>query len=206
VKQICSKGGNVEFNGDTARVSKNGKLAFTATLVNNKLYRLDLCDSSAETYDLDVKTKKSNIDLWHERLGHLSETEMKKLLHNHMMEGLDFKMEDHLSFCPVCSFGKQTREKFVRTDSVRCKDVGEVIHSDVCGPINIPSVGGAEYFLSFVDDYSRKSWIYFLKRKSEVFETFKNFRVLFRTQSGKPIKVLRSDGGGEYILMNLNLG
>jgi hypothetical protein len=56
-----------------------------------------------------------------------------------------------------------------------------------------------ELVISFVDNFSRKSWVYFLKRKSEVFEIFKNFRAHFRTQSGKPIKNLRSDGGGEYI-------
>jgi len=217
VKQICARGGHVEFIGDTAHISKNGKIVMTATLVENNLYRINLRDSKSEIHDAedepntsrDVKesmnkpkkeniSSKKSIDIWHERLGHLSESEMKKMLRLNMMEGLDFKLEDHLSFCPVCSIGKQTRQKFIHTDSVRTKEIGDVIHSDVCGPITPLSIGGAKYFLTFIDDYSRKSWIYFLKRKSEVFETFKNFRALFRTQTGKPIKCLRSDGGGEY--------
>ena len=172
VKQICDRGGEVNFVGETAQITKDGKVVMTATRVENKLYRLNLRNnSSMEAHNAEDQQKQiSKIDLWHERLGHLSESEMKKLLRSNMMEGLDFSLDDKLSFCPVCSIGKQTREKFIATDSIRTKDIGEVIHSDVCGPINIASIGGARYFLTFVDDYSRKSWIYFLKRKSEVFE------------------------------------
>jgi len=196
VKQICKHGGVVNFSDRSAQVTIKGNVVMIARLVANNLYRVELEVPNIEVHGAEVK---SNIDLWHERLGHLSESKMKELLQNNMMVGLDFKMEDHLSFCPVCSIGKQPRQKFVTADSIRTKDIGEVIHSDVCGPIRITSVGGASYFLTFIDDFSRKSWVYFLKRKSEVFEIFKNFRAHFRTQSGKPIKNLRSDGGGEYI-------
>ena len=53
-------------------------------------------------------------------------------------------------------------------------------------------------FLTFIDDYSRKTWVYFLKRKSEVFDIFKEFKILVERQSGHYIKVLRSDQGGEF--------
>jgi transposase InsO family protein len=60
------------------------------------------------------------------------------------------------------------------------------------------SIGGSFYFLTFIDDFSRKIWIYFLKNKSDTFSKFKEFKVEEEKQSGKYVKVLRSDGGGEY--------
>ena len=62
-----------------------------------------------------------------------------------------------------------------------------------------PSLGGSQYFLTFIDDFTRKTWVYFLKNKSEVFEKFQNFKALVENQSGLHIKVLRTDRGGEYI-------
>eukprot|EP01018_Ginkgo_biloba_P001301 Gb_29290 [translate_table: standard] len=64
--------------------------------------------------------------------------------------------------------------------------------------MKIPSLGGAKYSLAFTDDFSRKVWVYFLKKKSETFEKFKDFKKQVETESGKKIKVLRTDGGGEY--------
>ncbi|KAK2993848.1 hypothetical protein RJ640_027325 [Escallonia rubra] len=75
----------------------------------------------------------------------------------------------------------------------------ELIHTDVCGPIDPASLGKNIYFLLFIDDYSRKTWVYFLKQKSEVFSTFKRFKALVEKQSGYQIKAMRSDRGGEFI-------
>ena len=74
----------------------------------------------------------------------------------------------------------------------------ELIHSNVCGPMSSTSLSGFEYYITFIDDYSRKTWIYFLKAKSEVFEKFKEFKALIENLSDKKIKTLRSDNGGEY--------
>ena len=61
------------------------------------------------------------------------------------------------------------------------------------------ALSGAKYFVPFIDDYSRKTWIYFLKTKDEVFNRFKEFKALVENLTGKWIKLLRSDNGGEYI-------
>jgi len=75
----------------------------------------------------------------------------------------------------------------------------DLVHSDLCGPMSVSSVGGAKYFLTFIDDHSRKIYIYFLKNKSEVLEKFKSFKVFVEKQSGRKIKVLRTDNSREYI-------
>ena len=74
----------------------------------------------------------------------------------------------------------------------------QLVHTDVCGPIKPSSFDKNIYFLIFIDDYSRKTWVYFLKQKSEAFEAFKSFKALVENESGYPIKALRSDRGGEF--------
>ena len=73
------------------------------------------------------------------------------------------------------------------------------MHSDICGPMHTMSVGGCKYFLNFIDDYSRKTWVYFLKHKSNGFSCFQQFKALMENQSGHRIKILRTERGGEYV-------
>ena len=72
------------------------------------------------------------------------------------------------------------------------------MHSDAFGPVLVPSLGKYVYYVSFIDDFSRNTWIYFLKKKSEVFDRFKEFKALVENQTEKKIKVLRIDNGGEF--------
>ena len=65
----------------------------------------------------------------------------------------------------------------------------ESIHSDVCGPINPSSNGGKRYFITFIDDYTRKTWVYFLKEKSEAFNTFKSFKARVEMKQKEPLKL-----------------
>jgi transposase InsO family protein len=68
----------------------------------------------------------------------------------------------------------------------------------VCGPFEVSSLGGNKYFISFVDEFSRMMWIYLTKAKSESFDVFKKFKRRVEKESEKSIKILRTDGGGEY--------
>jgi transposase InsO family protein len=74
----------------------------------------------------------------------------------------------------------------------------DLIHSDICGPMSTPSLNGCLYYLIFIDDFSRKSWIYFLKAKNETFNKFLEFKALIEKQTGKHIRALRTDNGGEF--------
>lgn len=80
------------------------------------------------------------------------------------------------------------------------RDILELVHTDICGPMQTRSLGGAYYFLLFVDDCTRFSWVYFLSKKSPAFQYFKEFKVMIENQTAKKIKILRSDQGGEYRL------
>jgi hypothetical protein len=100
-----------------------------------------------------------------------------------------------------CAQGKNIKNPFPESDSKA--GVLELIHSNVCGPIPSTSLSGYVYYVSFIDDYSRKTWAYFLKSKDEVFEKFKEFKALIENLSKRKIKILRSDNGGEYTSKSL---
>ena len=72
------------------------------------------------------------------------------------------------------------------------------MHIDVWGPTHISSLGDSHYYVTFIDDATRKVWVYFLRKKSDVFQTFKNWKCLVENETSKKLKCLRFDNGGEY--------
>jgi 5'-3' exoribonuclease 2 len=74
----------------------------------------------------------------------------------------------------------------------------EWMHNDVFGLVPIPSLGRSMYYVSSIDDFSRKTWLYFLRNKYEVFSKFKEFKSLVENQIDKKIKVMRTNNGGEF--------
>jgi len=109
-----------------------------------------------------------------------------------------------LDLCEGCIYGKQTRKYFSVGKAWRASKCLELIHSDLCGPMQTKSLGGSRYFLLFTDDYSRMSWVYFLKLKSKIFDNFQKFKALVERQSGRYIKTLRTDKGGEFLSNEFN--
>lgn len=104
---------------------------------------------------------------------------------------------DHDGTCKGCAKGKNIKNPFPKSET-KTKSTLELTHLDVCGPMPSTSLSGYEYYLTFIDDYSRKTWIYFLKGKDEVFGKFKEFKALIANHSEKKIKILRTNNGGEY--------
>ncbi|KAM1027855.1 hypothetical protein ACFX2A_041564 [Malus domestica] len=81
----------------------------------------------------------------------------------------------------------------------RATEILGLIHTDVCGPMSTTSRGGFSYYITFTDDHSRFGYVYLMKYKSESFERFIEFKNEVEKQTGKQIKILRSDRGGEYL-------
>ena len=80
----------------------------------------------------------------------------------------------------------------------RKANILELVYSDVCGPTNVKSLGGASYFVTFIDDASKKVWAYPMKNKAEVFEIFQKFHVVVERETNKLLKCLRTNNGGDY--------
>lgn len=100
--------------------------------------------------------------------------------------------------CDACQHGKQIQLPFPKGQAWRASQKLQLVHTDVCGSMSIPSLNGNRYFLLFIDDFSRMCWAYFLKAKSEVYEVFQQFKNYVENQTNLKIKTLRSDNGTKY--------
>lgn len=191
VSELIAKGNRVSFNQEGCSIySRNNDLVATATLVGG-------------VYKVNMKVEKCMLaacddsELWHRRLAHINCQDLNKM--KHCVSGMELKGVARIdkSNCVVCCEGKQTRLPFPTTGT-RSNQVLEVIHGDVCGPMETISIGGSKYFLLLVDDFTRMSFVYFLKTKDEVFKYFQEFKTMVEKQQGRNIKIFRSDQGGEF--------
>ena len=100
--------------------------------------------------------------------------------------------------CEVCTLGKQQRSHFPSGRSWRAPNSLDLVHMDIFGAFDPISIGGNKYLISFIDDFSRKLWVYLIKEKSVAFTIFKSFKAHVEVESSCKIKILRYDKGGEY--------
>ena len=142
-----------------------------------------------------LTSAREDTALWHHRLGHMSEKGMWILHSRKFLPGL--KHVD-LKFCENCVYGKQKRVKFLRVGKEKKSEKLELVHTDVWGPSQVSSLGVSRYYVTFINDATRKTWIYCFRNKSDVFDTFKKWKALVENEIGKRLKCLRLDNGGEY--------
>ena len=136
-------------------------------------------------------------DLWHCRYGHLSWNGLKVIQQKNMVEGLP-KLKASQKVCENCLVGKQHRDPFPKESLWRASKILQLIHADICGPINPISNSKKRYLITFIDDFSRKTWVYFLVEKSEAYATFKTYKAKVEKETGAFIRSLRTDRGGEF--------
>jgi hypothetical protein len=134
-------------------------------------------------------------ELWHRRYAHINYQSLPFL--RKMVEGIPELKSTHEGICKGCALGKNIKKPFPRSNN-RSKEILYLIHSDVCGPMLVRSLGGSLYYVIFIDDYLRKTWLYLLKSKDEVFNKFQEFKAEIENLTNKKIKTLRTNNGGEY--------
>ena len=105
-------------------------------------------------------------------------------------------------FCAGCVFVKHHRDNFDKCASWHTLGPLQLVHSDLCGPLSSPYFSRCKYFLTFIDDFSRRTWVYFFKLKRKVFDKFLVYKVVVEKQSGNQIQRLRIDDGDEYVNNN----
>lgn len=120
------------------------------------------------------------------------------LLRKGLATGIDYTAVDKEP-CIPCIEGKQVRKPFKSLKYHKATSLLELIHTDVCGPMSTISFKGNKYFLIFIDDYTRYIFVYCMSSKTEVKSKFCEFQSLVERQTGKKIKILRSDNGGEFV-------
>ncbi|GKD21663.1 retrotransposon protein, putative, ty1-copia subclass, partial [Tanacetum coccineum] len=190
----------VEAIGTYHLFSRNNLVYFSA-VPRDGIFEIDLSNSNtidSSMYAVSNKRAKLNLDsalLWHFRLGHISKKRIEKFQHDGLLNSTDLRaFEKYVS----CMSGKMARKPYTHQVE-RAKYLLGLIHTDLCGLFRTVSRQGASYFVTFTDDFSRYGYVYLLKHKHEVFETFKVFQNKVENQLGKTIKSLCSDRGGEYM-------
>ncbi|GLU00818.1 hypothetical protein SLE2022_181580 [Rubroshorea leprosula] len=201
VGQFMMDGYSLVFENMACYVYKDGtkkELLIKVPMAKNKCFPLTLdCESA-----LNVTLHDENW-LWHHRYGHLNFQGLVHLSKQNLVLGLPI-IEQVDGVCESCVYGKQHRDAFPKGKARRALKPAELIHADVCGPMNTLSLNKSRYFIVFVDDFSRLTWVYFAKEKSDAFPIFKKFKALVEKQSGCSIKVLRTDQGGEFVSAEFN--
>ncbi|GJV64786.1 retrovirus-related pol polyprotein from transposon TNT 1-94 [Tanacetum coccineum] len=141
-----------------------------------------------------VEEKDSLAQVWHKRLGHISEAGLQVL----EKQGLFGKKSlGKLKFCENCVLEKSHRVSF-SVERHTTQGVIDYVHSDLWGPSQVESLGGKRYFLSIIDDYSKRVWVYILRFKHEAFKKFKEWKQLVENHTGRTVKKLRTDNGLEF--------
>ncbi|GKC46039.1 retrotransposon protein, putative, ty1-copia subclass [Tanacetum coccineum] len=179
-------------------VSKDNICYFNAFPCDG-IFKIDMhnhISNEHSIYTCSNKKTKHKLDstfLWHCRLGHINKKRIEKPQHDGLLNSID---EESFDVCVSCISGKMSRKPFTYASEI-ADDLLGIIHSDVCGPFRTTSREGANYYVTFTDDFSRYGYVYLIKHKHEVFETFKTFQNEVENQLGKTIKALRLDRGGE---------
>uniref|UniRef100_A0A2N9F7V6 Integrase catalytic domain-containing protein n=1 Tax=Fagus sylvatica TaxID=28930 RepID=A0A2N9F7V6_FAGSY len=131
---------------------------------------------------------------WHARLGHIGKDRMTRLAREGLLGPL---AKVDLPICEPCLAGKACRKPFGK--AVRATQPLELIHSDICGPMNVKARHGASYFLTFIDDYTRYGYVQLIAHRYEALDCFKRFVAEVENQHEKSLKALRTDRGREYL-------
>jgi len=164
------------------------------------LYHLDNCPSISEDYlplNTTLNCSKNSVNIWHHRLGHPCDSVMKQIC-----KVFPYVNDSCKDICDICHYSKQHKLPFQdsTTSSLNCFDM---IHTDIWGPIFVPSIHGHRYFLTVVDDCSSHTWIFHMHSKSETRKLLLNFVIYVKNQFEKNIKIIRSDNGPEFEYIDL---
>ena len=190
VKALTEKGFSVIFKEKKCELFKDEILFAEASLFNS-LYQLNercmLADSRTNVC----------IHTWHRRFGHRNYDNLSAV--QDMVRGMQTSACSCLDVkCEVCVLGKHQRNPFLQSKTTSEK-IMDLIHSDICGPMEVTTPGKKNYFMTFIDDFSKYSIIYLLEKKSDAIKYIKEFVRMTENKFGRRIKIFRSDGGGEYM-------
>jgi FtsZ-binding cell division protein ZapB len=194
VSQMCDKGCEVLFTAKDCKIKEvsSGKLVAKGVRTENNVYILK------EEREECHLSKYNESWLWHRRLGHLHFDHLIKLRNRAAVRDFPEISKPHDIVCKPCQMGKLTRTQFKSKSFPSSSKPLQLVHMDLCGPSRKEGTGKENYFMLVIDDYSRLTWVAFLKEKSEAFAKFKHFKALTENQTGRKIKAIRSDRGGEF--------
>ncbi|KAI3759043.1 hypothetical protein L6452_06616 [Arctium lappa] len=212
VSQVCDKQHSILFTNTEYMILAPGFKVVDESMIllrtprKDNVYCLDMDNVDSDS-SLNCLVSKASVDessLWHRRMCHMNFKTMNKLVKNNLVRGLPskvFSCDDH---CVACLKGKQHKTSHKTKEINSISSCLQLLHMDLFGPTNVMSIGKKSYCLVIVDDYSRFTWVYFLRTKDETSGLIKSFILRIENQTNQKVKVIRSDNGTEFKNLDLN--
>ncbi|KAI3692233.1 hypothetical protein L6452_32044 [Arctium lappa] len=212
VSQVCDKQHSILFTNTECMILAPGFKVVDESMIllrtprKDNVYCLDMDNVDSDS-SLNCLVSKASVDessLWHRRMCHMNFKTMNKLVKNNLVRGLPskvFSCDDH---CVACFKGKQHKTSHKTKELNTISSCLQLLHMDLFGPTNVMSIGKKSYCLVIVDDYSRFTWVYFLRTKDETSGLIKSFILRIENQTNQKVKVIRSDNGTEFKFFDLN--
>ncbi|KAI3729851.1 hypothetical protein L6452_18522 [Arctium lappa] len=212
VSQVCDKQHSILFTNTECMILAPGFKVVDESMIllrtprKDNVYCLDMENVKSDS-SLNCLVSKASIDessLWHRRMCHMNFKTMNKLVKNNLVRGLPskvFSCDDH---CVACLKGKQHKTSHKTKEINSISSCLQLLHMDLFGPTNVMSIGKKSYCLVIVDDYSRFTWVFFLRTKDETSGLIKSFILRIENQTNQKVKVIRSDNGTEFKNFDLN--
>lgn len=197
VSKITDRGYDVTFNKEHAKIcDMSGKIILIAHRVGDLFYVRECSEDACVA--LAPKPNKISLETLHRQCGHANIKDISDALTKNIVTGVLLKESSGKFDCDVCLKAKMVRMPFANISNRNTK-ILDIVHTDVCGPMRTSSLGGALYYITFIDDCSKWCEVKFLKNKSDVLEATKEFIARAEKQSGRSVRALQSDNGREYL-------
>ncbi|KAK2401718.1 putative mitochondrial protein [Trifolium repens] len=198
ISQFCDSGFVVKFNKDACTVIKESdeSIVFRGLRKGN-VYKINLSELSEQKIVclLSLNDEKW---VWHQRLGHANWRLISKLSKLSLVKGLPNLNYHSNALCGPCQIGKISKTSFKPKNIVSTSRPLELLHIDLFGPVSTASINGKKYGLVIVDDYSRWTWVKFLRVKDDAYDVFTIFCTQVQNEKNLKILKIRSDHGGEF--------
>lgn len=195
VSKITDEGFEVVFGISACSIVKGKKVIVSGERCGN-LYRLKKPNEKSMLAEAGHRDGCQHI--WHRRLGHRNHEDINRIVQDDLGKDLIIQDCGIRSVCTTCCQGKLTRLPFPKQSMTRMEQILDLVHSDLCGQMEVTTPSGKRYVLTLTDDYSRYCTVYLLERKSQTADCIEDFIKLMQTQFGKVPKAIRTDGGGEF--------
>lgn len=171
IAKMEKAGLEIHFKNGAAHIFWKNKILYVAKRCGNT-YRVDIV---LEEKQFAGVCAEDNKEIWHNRMGHLNMQDIRKLIGKQMVTGVELKSKnDVMKMCEPCVYGKQSRKSFPARIEHRSNRPLELIHTDVCGPIEPVAWEGSKYFVTFIDDYTHFTVVFTIEKKAKFWTSSNN--------------------------------
>ncbi|KAJ9557467.1 hypothetical protein OSB04_012081 [Centaurea solstitialis] len=197
ISQLCDKNHKVSFSKKKCKVKNRRKEVILTGVRQADIYIINM-NTSTDNFCFISRASTDTNWLWHKRLSHLNFKTLNQLCINNLVVGLPNFRYTKVSLCSACEKGKQTRASFKSKQISSISSPLQLLHMDLFGPVNVQSIGGKKYTLVIVDEYSRYTWVFFLRSKNDAPEEIILFVRKMEKLNNLSVRSIRSDHGTEF--------